>query len=36
MASFACEGFSLDRLFALEHGEIDRRRHELERLISLG
>jgi sugar/nucleoside kinase (ribokinase family) len=35
MASFACEGFSLDRLFTLEHGEIDRRRHDLERLITL-
>jgi hypothetical protein len=35
MASFACEGFSLDRLFSLEHGEIERRRLDLERLISL-
>jgi sugar/nucleoside kinase (ribokinase family) len=36
MASFACEGFSLDRLLALEDGDIEHRRLELERLITLG
>lgn len=35
MASFACEGFSLDRLFALEPAEIERRRLDLERLITI-
>lgn len=35
MASFACEGFSLDRLFALEDAEIEQRRAALERLIRL-
>ena len=35
MASFACEGFSFDRVASLTEGDIEARAEELKALISL-